>query len=295
MGTAFETWRAEGRTFQFGPHAIFYRDAGQGPALLAIHGFPSASWDWHPLWTELTSRFRVIAADLLGFGWSAKPRPHAYSILEQATLQEQLLAHLGIPRVHLLAHDYGDTVAQELLARQEERTRSGAPGLAIDSACLLNGGVFPEAHRPRTVQKLLAGPLGPLVARLSTQRSFGAGLTAVFGPSTPPGAQLLGELWTLLRHNDGNLILPALLGYMAERRQHRERWVGPLLRAPIPIRLVDGMADPVSGAHLVARYRELVPHPDVVELPQIGHYPQVEDPAGVLAAFLEFHRRLKGP
>lgn len=291
MSTPFESWKHEGRTFNHGPHPIFYREAGSGPALLAIHGFPSASWDWSPLWSELTARFRVVAADMIGFGWSAKPRPYPYSIFDQATLQERLLAERGIERVHLLAHDYGDTVAQELLARYEERRIQGKPGLVIESACLLNGGVFPESHRPRTVQKLLAGPLGPLVARLTSKRAFGFGLIAVFGRSTPPSPQLLDELWTLLSHNEGQLILPRLLGYMAERRAQRARWVGALTSTTVPLRLVNGTADPVSGAHLVARFRELVPKPDVIELPTIGHYPQVEDPAGVLKAFLEFHQR----
>ena len=40
---------------------------------------------------------------------------------------------------------------------------------------------------------------------------------------------------------------------------------------------------------IAARYRELVPVADVVPLPGIGHYPQVEDPAGVLRAFFAFH------
>jgi len=48
----------------------------------------------------------------------------------------------------------------------------------------------------------------------------------------------------------------------------------------------------VSGAHLAARYRELVPGADVVELPRIGHYPQIEDPAAVLGAFAAFHERV---
>jgi pimeloyl-ACP methyl ester carboxylesterase len=76
---------------------------------------------------------------------------------------------------------------------------------------------------------------------------------------------------------------------MAERRAHRERWVGALVNATIPLRLVDGPEDPVSGAHLAARYRELVPDADVVLLPGIGHYPQVEAPEQVVAAFLAFH------
>jgi pimeloyl-ACP methyl ester carboxylesterase len=97
-------------------------------------------------------------------------------------------------------------------------------------------------------------------------------------------------MWTLLLHNDGLRVLPKLIGYMAERRLHRERWVGALQRTAIPVRLVNGTDDPISGAHMVARYRELIPHPDVVELPGVGHYPQIESPAAVAAASLPFLR-----
>ena len=51
----------------------------------------------------------------------------------------------------------------------------------------------------------------------------------------------------------------------------------------MPIRLMDGLADPISGAHMVARFRELVPNAPVHELPRVGHYPQMEAPDDVLA------------
>mgnify|MGYP003377880407 CR=1 FL=1 len=60
------------------------------------------------------------------------------------------------------------------------------------------------------------------------------------------------------------------------------------MAAPVPVRLIAGLADPVSGAHMVARYRALVPAPDVVELAAVGHYPQLEAPDAVLAAAIEF-------
>ncbi|MCA9673606.1 MAG: alpha/beta fold hydrolase [Kofleriaceae bacterium] len=292
MSAALAQWRHGGRWFRHRGHAIFYRDDGAGPVLLALHGFPSASWDWHPMWPALTARFRVIAPDMIGFGWSAKPRHHAYSIDDQATLHERLLASLGVDRVHVLAHDYGDTVAQELLARHQERIRRGSAALTLASMCLLNGGLFPETHRPRPVQRILASRLGPVLERVVGKRGFAAGLTAVFGPATPPSPALIDELWTLLRHDDGHRVMHQLIGYMAERRAHRARWVGALVDTDVPLRLIDGVVDPVSGAHMVARYREVVPHPDVVELPGIGHYPQVEAPDAVLGAFVAFHDRL---
>jgi pimeloyl-ACP methyl ester carboxylesterase len=288
---AFERWHREARVHRHRGHAIRYRCEGTGPALLAVHGFPSASWDWHPMWPELTARFRVVAADMIGYGWSDKPHDYAYSIMDQATLHEDLLRELAIDRVHVLAHDYGDTVAQELLARHEDRRTSGTAGLAIASVCFLNGGIFPESHRARPVQKLLASPLGPFVARLTTKRAFAKGMRAIFGPRTPPTAAFLDELWTMLRHKDGHLVVPKLIGYMAERRSHRERWVGVLSRTKVPLVLVDGLADPVSGAHVVDRWRELVPTAPVEPLVDIGHYPQVEDPAGTLRAFFAFHAR----
>jgi pimeloyl-ACP methyl ester carboxylesterase len=290
----FTRWQRAGRTYRHRGRSIFYRTEGDGPPLLLLHGFPSASWDFQPLWAALTARFQVVAADMLGFGWSDKPRRAEYSILDQASCQEGLLRELGIGSAHVLAHDYGDTVAQELLARQEDRAQRGEAGLQLQSVCFLNGGLFPETHRPRKVQKLLASPLGPLIERLITRAAFDAGMIAIFGRQTPPSARFLDELWTLLRHQDGHLVLHHLIGYMAERRRHRARWVGALLGRHVktPLRVIDGAADPVSGAHMVARYRELVPQPDTVELPDIGHYPQVEAPQAVLAEFLAFHQKI---
>jgi pimeloyl-ACP methyl ester carboxylesterase len=279
----FEQWRRDGKTFRHRGHAIFYRDEGTGPVLLAIHGFPSASWDWHPLWRALTARSRVIAPDMLGFGWSDKPRRYPYSVMDQAVMHRSLLASLGVERVHILAHDYGVSVACELLA-QQHLAEPGA--LSIDSICFLNGGIFPEAHRPLAIQRLLASPLGPVLARLTRKRDFERGFRRIL--AAPPAQDLLDELWRLLRHQDGRRVLPKLLGYMAERRVHRERWVTPIVNSSIPLRLIDGTVDPVSGKTLVARFRELVPNADIVELAHVGHYPQLEDPQAVLHALFAF-------
>jgi pimeloyl-ACP methyl ester carboxylesterase len=286
-----EQWRAAGRSFSFNGNDIFYRDSG-GPAgrdvLLLLHGFPTASFDWHALWDALATRFRVVTADMLGFGFSAKPPNGTYSIAIQADLFEELTEHLAIGEVHLLAHDYGDTVAQELLARAlESRTK-----LRIRSACLLNGGLFPEAHRALLIQKLLASSLGPLVARLTNAGSFRRSFARIFGPDTQPTDNELNEYRALVTERSGQLLFPKLIGYIAERRRQRERWVGALQKSAVPLRLINGLVDPISGRHMVERYRELIPHPDIVELERIGHYPQVEAPARVLQAVMEFHDRL---
>ncbi len=277
-----DAWRAGGDFFDWRGHRIFFRAEGAGEPVLLVHGFPTASWDWWAIWPGLIARHRVLTLDMIGFGFSAKPRRFPYSIFAQADLFGALLAREGVSSYRLVAHDYGDTVAQELLARQNDDP--SAP--RIVSACLLNGGLFPEAHRALVTQKLLASPLGPLLARLGGHRALAASMRRIWG-THPVSDDELRAMWRLVAEHDGAAVMPKLIGYMAERRAHRERWVGALVHATAPLRVIDGLLDPISGAHMVARYRELVPHPDVVELPRVGHYPQLEAPGDVLAAILE--------
>jgi pimeloyl-ACP methyl ester carboxylesterase len=288
-----DAWRAAGRETGHRGHRVFFREEGSGDALVCLHGFPTASWDWHAVWPALCRRFRVVAPDMIGFGFSDKPRDYDYSILDQADLHESLLAELGVRRVHVLAHDYGDTVAQELLARFEDRRAEGRPGLELRSVCFLNGGLFPEVHRARRTQKLLLTPLGPLIARLMNERGFARGFSPIFGPKTRPTPEQMHDFWRLVSHGRGARVVPRLIRYIPERVAHRERWVGALQRTSLPLRLIDGPEDPVSGAHMAERYRELVPNPDVVLLDGIGHYPQVEAPEAVLRAYLEFADRAR--
>ncbi|MDX1661636.1 MAG: alpha/beta hydrolase [Gemmatimonadota bacterium] len=277
---AIDAWRAGGSETSFDGHRVFYRVEGEGEPLLLVHGFPTASWDWRRLWSALAARFRIVAPDLLGFGFSAKPADHDYSIVEQADLCEAILAAAGAEGpVHVLAHDYGDTVVQELLAR----------GADLSTVTLLNGGLFPEAIRRRPIQVLLESPLGGIVARLMTESRFRTSFAALFGPETQPTDEELAAWWELITRDDGRRVVHRVARYQVERRENRDRWVGALVETDVPVRLVVGPADPVSGDRVARRYEEVVPDPDVVRLDaRIGHYPQVEDPDGVVAAFFDF-------
>ncbi|HWU87557.1 MAG TPA: alpha/beta hydrolase [Kofleriaceae bacterium] len=280
-----DDWRARGDTFAWRGERIFYRIEGAGDPVLLVHGFPTSSWDWSAIWPRLAARYRLLTLDMIGFGFSAKPRRFAYSISAQADLFGALLERERISSYRLIAHDYGDTVAQELLARQQD---PAAP--RIVAACLLNGGLFPEAHRALVTQKLLATPLGSLLVRLGGYRAFARSMRRIWGARPVPDAELRA-MWRLIVEHDGTAVLPKLIGYLAERRAHRDRWVGALTGAAMPVRFIDGLVDPISGAHMVARYRELVPHPDVIELPGVGHYPQLEAPDAVASAILDHFGR----
>ena len=145
--TSVAEWQASGREMHYRGHRILVRSAGEPGAapLLLIHGFPTASWDWEALWPALTERFRVYTLDLIGFGLSAKPKDYGYSIVDQADLCEAYLAGEGVGSYHVLAHDYGDSVAQELLARigSQGSGRSCSASRSSMAAC------FPRRIGPR--------------------------------------------------------------------------------------------------------------------------------------------------
>lgn len=281
-----QQWHDSGDYFEFNGHRIFYRvsshdDSAKTP-LLFIHGYPTSSWDWAKIWPALTEHYSCITLDMLGFGYSDKPN-QPYYISEQADIYCALLEKLNVTACHVISHDYGDTVAQELLARFNEKSLP----FTLQSLTLLNGGLFPETHHPVLLQKLLISPLGGLLVRLMSERTVAKTLTKVFGPHTPPSEQELAAFWQLISHKNGHLVMHRLIHYMEERKTHRARWVGALQQTDVPLRLIDGMLDPISGAHMVKRYRELVPNPDVVCLDNVGHYPQVEAPEKVVMAIKE--------
>lgn len=283
---ALRAWRDAGEFITVRGQRIYCRRAGAGPRLLLIHGFPTSSFDWAPMWSMLTARFEVLAFDLLGLGFSAKPRGHRYRVHEQADLAEAVARYHGWDAAFVLAHDYGDTVAQELLARNRQGATHAA--LRILRLCLLNGGLFPETHRARLIQQLLASPLGPGLIGLMSRRGFARSLKALFSPTRQIGETAIDEYWALLQHEQGLRAVPSLLGYMAERRSERARWVGALQTADTPLRLICGAVDPVSGLHMAERYRQLVARADVVVLDDVGHFPQLEDPQRVFAAATAF-------
>ena len=288
-----DQWQRHGSLHTLNNFRLFAIDQGpdekhggaEQDTILLIHGFPTASWDWHRVWPALRQNYRLVAMDMLGFGFSDKPAQHHYSIHEQADLVEALVRKLGLTRFHVLTHDYGDTVAQELLARQNEGVGAGE----WLSVCFLNGGLFPETHRALLTQKLLLSPLGPLVNKLSNKRTFDRAMSRVFGPNSKPDTQELADYWTLVMYNDGKHIFHNLITYMRDRRLHREHWIAAIRDAKVPVALINGSADPVSGAHMVARFQELgLPLAFLAELPETGHYPQMEAPDEVATAYLRF-------
>jgi pimeloyl-ACP methyl ester carboxylesterase len=115
---------------------------------------------------------------------------------------------------------------------------------------------------------------------------------AIFGANTKASDEEIDGHWTLMNENNGRKVFHKLLRYIPERKMMRSRWVGALQELGVPLRLINGGQDPVSGKHLYDYYLERVQNADAILLSDIGHYPHTEAPERVFAAFRDFHIKL---
>lgn len=267
-------WLEGGHLIKTGVGSIFVRAAaGGGPTILLLHGYPSSSFDYRMVVPHLDGR-AWVTMDFLGFGLSGKPRPHRYSLLEQADLVQTVVAGETSGPVVLIAHDMGTSVATELLARDLE----GRLPFDLQRAVLTNGSVILERASLRPIQNVLRGPLGPLAARLANRRMFTKGFAESFSAAHPLSEEEATAQWELLEHNGGHRIAHLLISYLDERVKYAERWHGAVRDWAKPLSFLWALDDPVATPNVLDGLRLLRPAADVVELPGVGHYPQVEVP-----------------
>ncbi|MBF6171725.1 alpha/beta fold hydrolase [Nocardia blacklockiae] len=283
MQPSWAQWVAGGDYVEVGGHRVFHRQDGpeDGRPVTLLHGYPTSSHDWAPVLLALVeSGCRVTTLDFLGFGASAKPTRHDYRLTKQATLVEELWRYLGIGETALVAHDYGVSVAQELLAREPGR---------VTRMAWLNGGLYVDLYRPLPIQRLLHTRLGKVLGPLMSESAYRMSLRRILG--RPLADAELREMWLATSSDGGRRVQWRLNRYHDERRLEAGRWQRALESYAGPTLFLWGPADPISGGHLLPRLRKRFPHATFVVLdepPATGHYPQLENPEAVAAALTAF-------
>jgi pimeloyl-ACP methyl ester carboxylesterase len=283
--TAIEQWWRDGDQVELAlngseRHVFVRRFRAAAPHMTLLHGFPSSSHDWHKVAPALAEDHELLAPDFLGFGASDKPPAHDYSIHEQADLVQALWETEGVTQTVVVAHDYAVSVMQELLARRADGTLS----TDIERVHFLNGGLYPDLHRPQPVQEaLLDAEQGPKLSEMLNEELMIAALKPTFAPDYDASADSVA-IWRSMYRDGGFKNGYLLIRYILDRRRHRERWVGALERTDVPLAFIWGMLDPVSGAHMAEGIKQHLPAAPIVELDDVGHWPALEAPDRVAAA-----------
>ena len=281
LGQRIEDWRRRGEEIEFRGRRIHTLvRGGRGPLVVLLHGFPSSSYDWRALLERLDQGRAVACFDFLGFGLSDKPRDHVYGLGWQADLTAEVVRRAGGGPAYVVAHDMGTSVATELMARE----LAGEQELELAGVLLFNGSILLHLSSPTTGQKLLRSPLGPVFARLNGAAAFRRQFGAIFSDEHPLTREEASDQWALIVHGGGKPIMHRLVEYMNERERYTDRWHGAGRDWPGSLRLSWGLQDPVATPAVLAGLRELRPNAPVEEWPDLGHYPQIEDPDRVAAA-----------
>jgi haloalkane dehalogenase len=133
-----------------------FLDEGQGPPLLMVHGNPTWSFYWRNLVLGLRDQYRVIVPDHVGCGLSDKPSKYRYTLTQHIENLVELVRHLNLKQVTLLAHDWGGAIGMGTALRLRER---------FSRFVLFNTAAFPPPFIPLRIQACRLPVLGSLGVR----------------------------------------------------------------------------------------------------------------------------------
>ncbi|MDT7831901.1 alpha/beta hydrolase [Flavobacteriaceae bacterium S356] len=276
-------WKKKGEFINVFGHSIFVIDSNTlsntsnntKDVLVLLHGYPTSSYDYYKVLPDLAQQYRVIMHDHLGFGFSEKPLDYSYSLIEQADIALQLWKQLGLKKVTLCAHDYGTSVATEILARDnmEELT------IKIKQLILCNGSMHIELSQLRTIQILLKNKwTGKWVAKLTNYPIFRRNLRNVFFDKRKVSEVELQDMWFQLEYNNGRKVIHLLSNYINERYYFWHRWIGALKESQIPTKIVWARNDPVAVAAIASLLATEIPNNALHWIEDTGHFPMLENP-----------------
>jgi pimeloyl-ACP methyl ester carboxylesterase len=269
-------WKNKGKLFTVYDKNIFVIDEGKSnETLVILHGYPTSSYDYYKVLPELSKHFRVIIHDHLGFGFSDKPIEYSYSLIEQADVALQLWKQLGLTKVTLLAHDYGTSIATEILARHNKQQID----LQINNLIISNGSMHIELSKLRIIQKLLRNKVtGKWVAKLTNYPIYKKNIRNVYFDKSKITNNELQEMWFQLEHNNGRKVIHFLSNYINERYTFWHRWIGALKETKIPTKIVWAKNDPVAVDIIADVLAIEIPNNDLFWIDNCGHFPMLEKP-----------------
>jgi pimeloyl-ACP methyl ester carboxylesterase len=163
--------RVRHRRIRVGDVDTFYREAGPAgaPVVLLPHGYPCSSYEFRNLMPRLADRWRLIAPDYPGAGYSDTPEAFDYSFDGLAAFLDRFVRELGLDRFALYLHDFGSPIGARLAIRAPERV----------AALIIQNGDMPyeDALGPKYAEieatwRLPAAEMRAKLAQSITEKTF---------------------------------------------------------------------------------------------------------------------------
>jgi pimeloyl-ACP methyl ester carboxylesterase len=263
-------------------HRVNFNIAGQGPAVVLIHGVAGRASQWDKVVGLLAETHTVVAPDLLGHGDSAKPRGD-YSLGAHASGIRDLLVGLNIERASIVGHSLGGGIAMQFAYQFPERSERlalvASGGLGVDVHLLLRAATLPGAE---FVLPLLAHPQLMNVVSV-VPRALG-----LIGLRARPDVAEMARGYQSLSNADARSAfihtLRAVIDPTGQRISASDRLY---LASNIPSLIVWGRRDRIIPVTHAEPTHQAMPGSRLELFDDSGHFPQLDDP-------LRFARTLEG-
>lgn len=257
---------------------LAYRELGEGPPVLLLHGWPTSSFLWRGVMPPIARTNRVLALDLPGFGGSSKPLDESYDfdLFERAI--DGFLAALEIDRVGLAVHDIGGPVGVHWALRNPQR---------VTHLALLNTLLYPEFSEA-VLQFINACTTPELAEQLTSPRGLEAAMRLGLADPDRLTDEIRAGVTEPFEDDDSRRALAAAgvgLGI-----DGFEEIAADLSTLTVPVRIVYGEEDRIlpDVAETMRRVRADLPQADVIPLRGCGHFLQEEAPERIGELLAEF-------
>src|SRR5271163_4127847 len=279
-------WRSSTAANDAAEVTVFTRRCGtpRAPALVCVHGFPTASIDYFAVTRELSADFDIFLLDFPGYGLSDKPpAPYVYSLYDDARLLIHAITNVWqLERYTMLTHDRGTSVGMITLSMFAAQQEASPPTEVI----LTNANIYLPLANLTGFQKALLDPtVARSTARATTPEMLAAAVGATtFMPRRDASDPEIASLAQCFAHNDGIAVLPDTIQYLNERAADETNWLQALSTSDVDTALVWGLHDNVSPVR-VANYvwQEYLRNKPGLNrywiLPSADHYLQCDAPA----------------
>ena len=265
-------------------HEVSYRDVGEGPVLLLLHGIAGSSRAWREVMPALAGDYRLIAPDLLGHGESAKPQGD-YSLGAYASGIRDFLGVLGVERATIVGQSFGGGVAMQLAYQHPEVCERlvlvDSGGLGREVNPILRAATLPLAEYVMPVLfPTFVRDRGDSISRFLKDKGIRSGRAA--------------EMWlayrSLTETENRKAFVRTIRSVIDPGGQTVSAMDRLYLAAAVPTLIVWGEDDPIIPVSHAHAAHEAIPGSRLEVLPGVGHFPHVEDPQRfneVLRDFIE--------
>jgi pimeloyl-ACP methyl ester carboxylesterase len=270
-------WKNKGSLVPVYNKNIFTIDTGgdHENCIVILHGYLSSSYDYHKVIPELSKNNRVIIHDLIGFGLSDKLENKYFTIIDQSDYVLKLWDILGLNNFTLIAHDYGNLITQEILARKNH----GTTNIEIKKILFCNGSV--PVNHTNYLDKHTFYTDEDSKKMISMLTSFGIYkkiMREFFYDESKITEEELYEMWTLLEYNNGREIINFIYNYVRERKIFWNRWTSALKDTTVPIDLVWGKEQDLTEDCIINLKGAKNTTYNIYWIEKSGHFPMLESP-----------------